>query len=265
MPTHPISFSIPECKIVKAVPIKDKEIASIIPGNYSTYFPTEESYYRELQRSKFAYIAQKGGYDTMRIYEILANGCIPKWIKPTKVPPKIITKFPKELVAAEDAKGLLEYTRNNLTTKAMAQYILDTIQSDAKSLLFMSYKLELDYLRCSVLHGFKELLGSRCHDYPKVDHLYTDYPLAVESMYGKGMTLTKLLDPSLHNASNSADPKDYDLVLIHATKEHDVFGITKDAVLLCSADHHDYKQRHKMLCPLRTFPNHVFIRELHEE
>src|SRR5688572_9949738 len=85
----PIGFAISETKFVSDVPIKDKDFASIIPGDLKTYIYTEESaYYKDYQRSYFAITCKKGGWDCMRHYEILANGCIPYFIDIDKCNPK---------------------------------------------------------------------------------------------------------------------------------------------------------------------------------
>ncbi len=75
---NPISFSIPAEKIVQDVPVKTKMYATVIPGVASTYkFHTEELYYKDYQTSCFAITKKKAGWDCLRHYEILANGCIP--------------------------------------------------------------------------------------------------------------------------------------------------------------------------------------------
>ena len=95
----PISFSIPEEKLVDTIKEKTKVLSTLIPGNMSTYtFQSEESYYKEYQESVFALTYKKGGYDCMRHYEILANGCIPWFVGLQDVPSNRLTHFPKELV-----------------------------------------------------------------------------------------------------------------------------------------------------------------------
>jgi len=75
---HPITFSIPKEKIVSKVPFKTKLVSDMIPGDIKTYiYYTEKDYYNEYRQSMFAITFKKGGWDCMRHYEILANGCIP--------------------------------------------------------------------------------------------------------------------------------------------------------------------------------------------
>jgi len=95
---HPIVFSIPEEKICTCAPVKDKLLSSLIPGRRSTYiYMTEHDYYNEYKRSYFAMTTKKGGWDCMRHYEILANGCVPYFPDIEKCPPNTMALFPKEL------------------------------------------------------------------------------------------------------------------------------------------------------------------------
>jgi FkbM family methyltransferase len=282
----PIDFSIPECKIVDKVPDKTKNFAHIIPGDVSTYiFNEEKEYYQDYQQSIFGRTCKKGGWDCLRHYEILANGCIPWFDQLDKCPKKIMTHFPKEVVFQamneyekdsdtfcqheykKYANILLEYTRNHLTTKSMAQYILDTVKTNAKSVLYISEKPEPDYLRCLTLHGFKELFGSNCHDYPCVQHLYTDYPNP-KDIYGKGMTYTCLLDKTKYRdinadltVENDIKNHKYDLIVYGSIHRgvpfwnlvHEYYS-SNDIVLMCGED--------SLACRHSEFTDYVFIREI---
>ena len=186
---YPITFSIPS--------EKNKILSSLIPGFKNTYtYNTEEEYYKEYNESFFAMTTKKGGWDCLRHYEILANGCIPYFPNIEKCPENTLALLPKDLLIQsnllyERLKNkrpnemsvndrneydilnikLLEYTKLHLTTLRMAEYILEkTGISKFPKILFLSGQTEPDYLRFLTLHGFKKLLGSKCHDYPKVAH-----------------------------------------------------------------------------------------------
>ena len=95
----PIQFAIHESKIVKEIPEKDQDFAFIIPGNIRTYIYNEESeYYKDYQRSFFALTWKKGGWDCMRHYEILANGCIPYFVDLDQCDPNTMQFLPRELI-----------------------------------------------------------------------------------------------------------------------------------------------------------------------
>lgn len=70
---------------------------------------------------------------------------------------------------------------------------------NVKKILYLSGNTEPDYLRCLTLHGFKQLDGIVCHDYPKVPHIYKTDSINYKNLYGKGFTYSNLLDPILHD------------------------------------------------------------------
>jgi hypothetical protein len=221
----PINFSIPKEKICTTLPTKTKMVSDLIPGDYRTYiYNTEESYYDEYKKSYFAITHKKSGWDCMRHYEILANACIPYFIDLEKCPENTMTLLPKELLMegnqlyhkfvskritdlTEKELGeyttlqikLLEYTQSHLTTSKMAEYILKkTSFTQITRVLYLSFDTNADYLRCLTLHGFKVLFGSNCHEYPKISHIYKS-DANHNHLYGKGISYSKLLDPSYRN------------------------------------------------------------------
>lgn len=134
---HPISFAVPGHLILKSVPIKKKRLATVIPGDKSTYkFYLEKSYYKDYQESIFAYTWKKAGWDCMRHYEILLNGCIPIFRNLELCPARTMVNFPKECLIDLDldftegqyrklVEYLIEYTKLNLTTNKLASSILE--------------------------------------------------------------------------------------------------------------------------------------------
>lgn len=217
---HPLSFSIPASKIVLDLPEKKRRLSRLVPGDASSYiYDTEESYYQQYQESLFGKTMKKAGWDCMRHYEILANGCIPYFPDLSRCPPQTMTIFPKDLVLRGNqlfeqgashgecldlAKELLEYTRTHLTTTVAANLILKQTVPTAKRILFLSGSLYPDYLSCLTLHGLKTLPGIVCDDVPKVSHLYTDMSLT-SHLYGRGYTYTRLLDPTCHDSKACED------------------------------------------------------------
>ena len=228
---HPITFSIPREKMVDSIPENKTQILSkLIPGDTSTYiYHSEEDYYTEYRRSYFAITRRKAGWDCVRHYEILANGCIPVFINIEHCPVNTLALCPKGLFIQgnhlydkfknlsltepipDDLKSeydvllgqLLEYTRAHLTTIAIGRYIIEkTGLGGVKKILFLSGYTGPDYLRCLTLHGLKELFGAECHDYPKIPHIYKTGDIWYAGLYGKGMTYTNLLEPELHNVES---------------------------------------------------------------
>jgi hypothetical protein len=191
MPVYPISFSVPSCKIVDTIPFKTRLLAHIIPGDTRTYiYDNESDYYQGYRESWFALTCKKAGWDCMRHYEIIANGCIPLFLDLHQCPPCTLTTFPKELILQSNLlyfqildsgltpeyekqciniiNNLLHIARDKMTCIATAKYVLDTIkQTNCNNILYLSGNTDPDYLRCMTLIGFKQLLGSQCHDYPR--------------------------------------------------------------------------------------------------
>ena len=224
---HPITFSIPKEKISDIHTIKTKILSDLIPGNINTYiYNTEEEYYNEYKKSYFAITMKKGGWDCLRHYEILANNCIPYFIDIEKCPKNTLYLLPKELLIESNIlydtkfknksineinkqeineynilqKKIFEYTKLYLTSDKIVKYILKkTNYENVSKILYLSGDTQPDYLRCLTLHGFKTLFGKKCHDYPKINHIYKSYDIDYTKLYGKGMTYTNLLDEILHD------------------------------------------------------------------
>lgn len=136
----PITFGIPTCKLSTPDKNKSQEYAICIPGQPETYvFKDEKSYYEDYQKSYYGVTMKKAGWDCMRHYEILGNYCMPYFIGLEDYPKNTLANFPKELLleGKELAKNfeeqkyftildeLFEYTKNNLTTKQLAQYVIE--------------------------------------------------------------------------------------------------------------------------------------------
>ncbi len=273
---HPISFSIPECKIThpKQNPYnKIHYLSPLIPNEPSTYiYNTENDYYTQYKQSYFALTFKKAGWDCLRHYEIIANSCLPLFPNIENCPPNTMTHFPKHLCALSNAlyykylnnalsedfhkeyNNLLTLFYNHLlthmTTTAMANYLIINLYVLPKSILFLSGDIGVDYLRCLTLHGLKVKYGSMCHDYPKIKHLYKDFDNSYE-LYGKGYSCSKLLDPNIHNNNYDENietliKSHYFDIVIYGSLHRGLpllsmvqqYYIPNDVVLLCGEDIH---------------------------
>ena len=294
---NPITFSISFDKIVKNIPQKTKLLSNLIPGKLETYiYNNETDYYEEYRKSYFATTTKKAGWDCMRHYEILANGCIPYFPNIESCPVNTMALLPKNLILEGNnlynsikhkniddltekeisecnilIAKLLDFTRCNLTTNTLATYILEkTNYSSVSRILYLSGNTDPDYLRCVTLQGFKELYGSNCHDYPKIQHIYKSNNINYGALYGKGISYTNILDESLHdnnldnNIINDIKSKYYDIVIYGSYHRgmpyYDLITqIYKknEIILLCGEDCHK--------CNYRNWLNkghYVFVREL---
>ena len=128
--------------IVKPNKNKSKEYATCIPGQPETYiFKTEQPYYEDYQKSYYGVTTKKAGWDCMRHYEILGNYCMPYFIGLEDCPKDTLSHFPKELLleARELANNfdeqkyyvmldeVFKHTQQHLTTKSLAEYILEKV------------------------------------------------------------------------------------------------------------------------------------------
>jgi hypothetical protein len=116
---RPISFSIPDEKVLSSPPLKhkdfpihvvDEEVAERI-GAQSTYaFTSEAAYYADLQASRFGITTRRAGWDALRHYEIAARGAVPCFRdldrKPARCAPFGLT--PENSISYHNADDLLE-------------------------------------------------------------------------------------------------------------------------------------------------------------
>lgn len=284
---YPIQFSISETKIVDAIPEKTRDFAYIIPGQFWSYIYSEEDeYYKGYQNSFFAYTWKKGGWDCMRHYEILANGCIPYFIGLEEADINTMFFLPRELILeAMSLPGvmvagidhqlfdrekydaillqLLAHTREYLTARAMAGYVLQTIgYKGGGKILFLLGDSSPDYLPCTLLIGLKELIGDQAVDVPKLPYIYTNYSENIKNLYGKGMSYTKIVEDlplDRTNIERRIQKKEFDFVIygsVHRGLPYlDLVKniYSEDEVFyFCGEDSH--------LCEYKNLP-HLFIRE----
>jgi hypothetical protein len=136
----PINFAIPSKWVLEEPPSKIKHTATIIPGNLQTYiYDNELDYFNGYKESYFGITHKKGGWDCLRHYEILMNGCIPLFSNLENCPVNTMSNFPKQIViecnsvasklSHDDLIGyisiLLEYTKRELTTEKLFNYIMN--------------------------------------------------------------------------------------------------------------------------------------------
>jgi len=137
----PINFAIPNSKITNNFYTKEKDYGLIIPGESGYRFNNETDYYSDYNKSYYGITMKKAGWDCMRHYEILANNCVPYFIDLESCPSLTLTNLPKSLLLearylAENfeiekydriLKELFEFTKENLTTKQLAEYFLKNV------------------------------------------------------------------------------------------------------------------------------------------
>jgi hypothetical protein len=164
----PISFGIPKEKLINELKPKEKLLACIIPGDISTYiYDNETDYYNDYAMSYFAKTTKKAGWDCLRHYEIIANGCIPYFPDLSKCPKETMVSFPKNIVLKtndifdkisksagahnekllkEYCEQLLIYAKEYLTTEKIAEYLIKVAFNQEISKIANKIKLRMQWL-----------------------------------------------------------------------------------------------------------------------
>jgi hypothetical protein len=206
----PLSFSVPDECIVDVIPIKTNLLASLMPGDTTTYVfdKYKEKEYNDMYRaSRFAITKMKGGWDCLRHYEILMNGCIPLFENLKDCPKYTLTTYPKELnceayelynnwVENQDyiekynvlCLKYLEHTKNNCSTSSTANYFLKNIKKSdkIKNILLITGHHGINYSRESLWIGLNRYIKSIngvAVEYDKMPFLYDDFDTFSEHKY----------------------------------------------------------------------------------
>lgn len=148
----PIQFAIPAEKIAADPQPKTKVQAYVDPRDTRTYiYDTEPAYYADYAESLFGFTMKKAGWDCLRHYEIMANGCIPNFEDIQSCPVWTMMSLPKfELTEARNAllqRGpdffahgagreawerlnarIQTVLRRHLTTAALATSVIDAMR-----------------------------------------------------------------------------------------------------------------------------------------
>ena len=210
MNIYPLSYSIPDEYIVNEIPEKKHVVASLIPGFQKTYVflsSDEDKYHDMYKKSIFGITKKKGGWDCLRHYEILANGCVPIFEKLDECPEDTLTTFPKKLVRSfiEDynngynikqyADKILEHTKKYCTTSYSAEYFMSKYEestnidkANVKNILLITCNQGVNYTRETLWIGLKRYIQSIngvAVEYPKIPYLYNNAQ-TTDKLYGHG-------------------------------------------------------------------------------
>jgi len=181
---HSLPYSIPdECIITEKEHdeilqenAKVNFISDIIPSHECKYrfqYNEEKEYNEQYKKSWFAHTMKKGGWDCLRHYEIMSNGCIPIFLNLEDCPHHTLTSFPKKLaleikelfynihkssggftednikyhsLSVEEQNKIKEYsklitnhTREHCSTSATSKYFIETLESHINNNLAKFY------------------------------------------------------------------------------------------------------------------------------
>ena len=309
---YPIAYSVPEELIVPYVPFKTCHTAS-----HAYQFTQSEPYLKNYRNAIFGKTCLKCGWDAFRHYEILSQGTIPLFENLQGCPKQTLCTFPKEQVLSlmekygersyedilkessshlyEDIDSLLRYTRDNLTTRKSAEYILSKTETPGtKRILYLHNIKAEDYLCSMLAHGFLRYTEGSVDIYPQIHHVYDDFPSEqTVQLYGKGFNYTRHIPHSFKKQQTEDEvwanirERKYDHIIcfIHCRSEHSLpfqtadrhFGTyyhPREISLVCGRDCDPYYDPHRAPnrewwirdnhnCPLKAHSGslNVFVRE----
>jgi hypothetical protein len=117
-----------------------------------------------------------------------------------------------------------------------------------------------------ILIGLKDLIGAKCHDYPRIDHIYKGYQ-DISSLYGRGFSYTRLIDDDKRMENNDSMDDDirnhkYDKIIYSSYLRGIPFWdkvneyYSKEDIILMDGedDHYDFFIPHPT--------DSIFVREL---
>lgn len=216
----PISFSYPRpardlTKTPKPV------LCPVFPGHrYS--FQDETTYMETYAAYSFALTHRKSGWDCFRHVEILAAGSIPFMPDVGLIPPGTMVHYPKKFlhdvsrhlsrargsVPADVGQELRAYFNQNLTSEAMARYLLRIAAPQGPGpVVFFDEVLGRvpDYQSVLTLVGLKQALGNRVVVPFQVPYVYEDWNGSTQGLYGRGFGYSRVLPESLRSPEESAE------------------------------------------------------------
>jgi len=236
---YPISFSYPK----HPQPINREPrsaLCSITPG-FPYSFDEETLYLKTYGASRLGLTHRKAGWDCFRHLEIMASGAIPLMIDADEIPKYSMIHYPKKALSEvtrninaqlgfpsiETQEEFREYFLKNLTSKAMAAYVLRMSGlENAKRVLFVDEQLphQADYQSVLSLIGLKQIYGSNCDVLFPVDYLFEDTERDIAGLYGRGFGYTKVLpidrrgilerNPAIMHTANSVELNAYDALVV---------------------------------------------------
>ena len=216
----PIPYAIPDEYIVSNIPRKKRTFSELVPGDATTYkygLGQEDEYHQQYRESRFAHTRKKGGWDCLRHYEILANGCIPYFENLEDCPIDTMVSFPKDLLkeaydillpwkeTEEHAKiydsyvtKLLKHCQAYCSTSALSGYFLTNVPPSRKILMLIGDS-GANYTRELLAISLRRKYESDFIEFPKLDILYKGFD--PKNSHGYGFTYSNKFSDDLSDRS----------------------------------------------------------------
>ena len=216
---YPLNFSFPTPR-VQALPVVPRPhfLSTTYPGTPHS-FTNWEDYLKEYRGSYFALSTKKGGWDTFRHLEIVFSGAIPLMPSLGQSHPYSLAHYPRRLLTSVldslIAEGpalpdvgtrefITQWSRDHLTTQAMASYLVDVSKISTERVLFLDRSLasRTDYLSAFTFIGLSEVLGPQLLAAYEPSYLFDDYSGDTSRFYGKGFGYTKSIPSALRRTES---------------------------------------------------------------
>jgi len=215
---YPINFSFPRPELMPAVSDdRPHFLSSTVPGEPFS-FESWDAYLAEYQSSYWALSTKKGGWDTFRHLEILFSGGIPLMPGLSHSHPYALAHFPKRalstiyeslvangpaLPGARTREFLRDFALEQLTSEAMARYLLRVTGAEDSSVVFLDRSLPIhtDYLSAFTYIGLSQYTGGAVRAAWEPEYVYDDFDGDTKRLYGRGFGYSKSL-PSAFRADS---------------------------------------------------------------
>jgi hypothetical protein len=214
---YPLNFSFPRPELMPAkVSDRPHFLSSTIPGEPFS-FDSWDDYLAEYRSAYFALSTKKGGWDTFRHLEILFSGGIPLMPGLGKAHAYSLAHFPKSALVGvyeslvQDGPALpgpltqqffRDFSREHLSSEAMAQYVLQLTGLQSSSILFVDESLpaRTDYLSAFTYIGLKQATGHRTQAAFEPLYLFDDFAGDTSTLYGRGFGYSRSIPAALRGS-----------------------------------------------------------------
>jgi hypothetical protein len=214
-----ISYSIPnELFVNEPISISEKKyvISPLLSSDFINFPSSDGCVLSHYDLSLFAFTNKTNGWDCLRYYEILANGCIPIIEQLDNCPRDTLTSLPKQLLLdaykellpwknTEEQRQkypiycdkLFQFARNNCSVSAETNLFLHEMSSPCKTILMLTCDSGVNYTRELTWIGLKRrasVQGYEAVEWPTIDYLYDSFPEdQLCELYENGITYSRRL------------------------------------------------------------------------
>lgn len=244
----PISFSYPRHSPALGSS-SSGTMCPVFPGHRYA-FTNEADYISNYGNFSFALTHKKGGWDCFRHLEIMYAGAVPFMPDASLIPEFTMVHYPKSFLAEvaeglrhsrvvmtpQDSQELAKYFNDNLTSAAMARYVLRAagVPKDAKVLFIDAAAVSMpDYQSVFTLIGLKQILGKRVSVAFPLNYVYEDWTGDAAALYGRGFGYSRVLETKLKNRNEiSGDVLDLSAASLATFDAVVVGSLTRNAALV---------------------------------